>query len=226
MIEVKNLRKSYKNGVSTFEALKGLNLKIEQGTSIAIVGKSGSGKSTLMHLLAGLDTPSEGEVLYSEKNLAKMNEKELANFRNQEIGFVFQQFFLQPNLTVLENTVLPLKISGMTKAERKAKALKALEEVGLSDKANNLAVNLSGGQKQRVCIARAIVTEPTVIFADEPTGNLDTENGEKIVNLLFELNKSKGITLVVVTHDNDLAQKCKQKVFIKDGEIVNEGGNK
>lgn len=226
MIKVTELRKSYKNGVNTFEALKGLDLDINQGTSIAIVGKSGSGKSTLMHLLAGLDTPTSGDVSYEDKSLAKMNEKELANFRNEKIGFVFQQFFLQPNLTVLENVLLPLKIAGISKQERKQKAIEALQQVGLEDKANNLAVNLSGGQKQRVCIARAIVTKPSVIFADEPTGNLDSETGEKVIELLFDLNQKLGITLVVVTHDMDLAKLCKEKVFIKDGQIVKEGAIK
>lgn len=226
MIKVTELRKSYKNGVNTFDALKGLDLEINQGTSIAIVGKSGSGKSTLMHLLAGLDTPTSGDVTYEDKSLAKMNEKELANFRNEKIGFVFQQFFLQPNLTVLENVLLPLKIAGLSKQERKQKAMEALQQVGLEDKAGNLAVNLSGGQKQRVCIARAIVTKPSVIFADEPTGNLDSETGEKVIELLFDLNQKLGITLVVVTHDMDLAKKCKEKVFIKDGQIVKEGAIK
>ncbi len=222
MIKIKNLHKKYGNGLSSFDALKGIDFEVPKGESIAIVGKSGSGKSTLMHIMAGLDKPTEGEIIYDEKSLNSMNEKELASFRNQKVGFVFQQFFLQPNLTVLENTELPLKIAGVDKKERAIRATKALEEVGLLDKANNRATDLSGGQKQRVAIARSIVSEPEVIFADEPTGNLDTENGEKIINLLFELNKKKNITLVFVTHDMDLADICDNKVILKDGLIVKE----
>jgi putative ABC transport system ATP-binding protein len=220
MLKVKNLQKIYRNGDEDFYALRNINLEISSGETIAIVGKSGSGKSTLMHIMAGLDTATTGEVTYNNISLGSMNAKDLADFRNQKIGFVFQQFFLQPNLTVLENTELPLKIKGVPKKGRREIALKALSEVGLSDKANNIAVNLSGGQKQRVCIARALVNDPQVIYADEPTGNLDTENGELIIKLLFDLNKSKGITLIIVTHDDDLAQKCKRQIIIKDGYII------
>jgi putative ABC transport system ATP-binding protein len=220
MLKVKNLQKIYRNGDEDFYALRNINLEISSGETIAIVGKSGSGKSTLMHIMAGLDTATTGEVTYDNISLGSMNAKDLADFRNQKIGFVFQQFFLQPNLTVLENTELPLKIKGVTKKGRREIALKALSEVGLSDKVNNIAVNLSGGQKQRVCIARALVNDPQVIYADEPTGNLDTENGELIIKLLFDLNKSKGITLIIVTHDEDLAQKCKRQIIIKDGDII------
>jgi putative ABC transport system ATP-binding protein len=220
MLKVKNLQKIYRNGDEDFYALRNINLEISSGETIAIVGKSGSGKSTLMHIMAGLDTATTGEVTYNNISLGSMNAKDLADFRNQKIGFVFQQFFLQPNLTVLENTELPLKIKGVPKKGRREIALKALSEVGLSDKANNIAVNLSGGQKQRVCIARALVNDPQVIYADEPTGNLDTENGELIIKLLFDLNKSKGITLIIVTHDEDLAQKCKRQIIIKDGYII------
>lgn len=222
MIKVINLHKTYENGENTFEALKGVNFEVEQGKSIAIVGKSGSGKSTLMHIMAGLDTPSEGQVSYKDINLSDMKEADLAKFRNKKIGFVFQQFFLQPNLTVLENVELPLKIEGLSRSERVTKANQALEEVGLLDKAKNRGTDLSGGQKQRASIARAIVSEPDVIFADEPTGNLDTENGEKVVKLLFDLNKKKNITLVIVTHDMDLAKMCDKQIIIKDGQIVKE----
>lgn len=223
MIKVKNVHKKYfmgKNNV--FEALRGVDFEVGKGESVAIIGKSGSGKSTLMHLMAGLDTPTEGDILYGDRKLSDMNEKELADFRNKKIGFVFQQFFLQPNLTVLENVVLPLKISGMSQDERIQKAEKALEEVEMLDKKNNKATDLSGGQKQRVSIARAIVGEPEVVFADEPTGNLDSETGESIIELLFNLNKKKEITLVVVTHDEDLAELCNKKIFIKDGQKLKE----
>lgn len=223
MIKIVDVHKKYDMGKGNmFEALRGIDFEVEQGKSIAIIGKSGSGKSTLMHVMAGLDTPTSGDVFYGNKKLYEMTDKELANFRNHKIGFVFQQFFLQPNLTVLENVLLPLKIRGMSKAQREKKAEEALAEVEMLDKKNNKATDLSGGQKQRVCIARAIVTEPEVIFADEPTGNLDSETGEIITNLLFELNRKKGITLVLVTHDEDLAKLCDKKFFIKDGEKVKE----
>jgi putative ABC transport system ATP-binding protein len=222
MIKVSNLHKKYQNGKdNVFEALKGVSFEINDGQSVAIIGKSGSGKSTLMHVLAGLDTPTSGEVLYDDASLGKMKVQELADFRNSKIGFVFQQFFLQPSLTVLENVELPLKIRGISRSERIERSMKALEEVGLTDKAKNKATDLSGGQKQRVCIARALVADPDVIFADEPTGNLDTENGQNIVNLLFSLNKTKKITLIIVTHDADLAAMCDKKITIKDGEILN-----
>lgn len=219
MIKVKDLHKTYGQKKNRFEALKGIDLEIEKGQSVAIIGKSGSGKSTLMHLLAGLDNPTSGEVLYDDKNLYALKQGEIAKFRNERIGFVFQQFFLHPNLNVLENVILPLKIKGVSKAERNKRGLKALEEVDMLDKANNLATDLSGGQKQRVCIARALVNDPEIIFADEPTGNLDSETGEKVINLLFDLNKRNGITLVIVTHDEDLAKRCDRRVYIKDGEV-------
>jgi len=222
MIKITDLHKTYINGKNAFEALKGIDFEVPDGQSVAIIGKSGSGKSTLMHVMAGLDTATKGDVLYDNTSLKSMSSKDLAKFRNERIGFVFQQFFLQPSLTCLENVLLPLKIKGMSKKERVAKAMKALEEVEMLDKAQNRATDLSGGQKQRVSIARAIVAEPQIIFADEPTGNLDSETGERIIKLLFELNKTKGITLVVVTHDIELAQLCTKKIFIKDGEKIKE----
>lgn len=220
MIKVTNLHKTYGSKRNQFEALRGVNLTIEDGESVAIIGKSGSGKSTLMHLLAGLDKPTEGDIEYNGQSLSKMRAKELAKFRNQKIGFVFQQFFLQPNYNCLENVILPLKIEGMSGKKRKELGVTALEEVEMLDKAKNKATDLSGGQKQRVSIARAIVGEPEVVFADEPTGNLDSETGEKITKLLFDLNKRRGITLVIVTHDEDLANLCDRKISIMDGEIL------
>lgn len=219
MLHAKNVHKTYGSRQNAYEALRGLSLDINQGESIAIVGKSGSGKSTLMHLLAGLDTPSSGEITYKEHDLHQQKEAQLARLRNKEFGFVFQQFFLQPNLTVLENVALPLKIRGLSRNTREERAREVLAEVGLSDKLKNKATDLSGGQKQRVAIARALVGQPNVIFADEPTGNLDTENGKAIIDLLFKIQKERGISLVVVTHDLDLSKRCDRTVVIADGKI-------
>ena len=220
LIEVKNLTKVYRDGNSFFKALDGVSLKIEEGESVAIIGKSGSGKSTLMHLLAALDKPNEGEISIDGQNLAKMKKHQLNKLRNETFGFVFQQFFMNPKDTALQNVILPLKIAGISAKKRKEIAMKALEAVELADKAKNKASNLSGGQKQRVCVARAIANNPKVIFADEPTGNLDSATGEKVEKLLFDLNKKQGITLIIVTHDESLAKKCGRQIHIKDGKIV------
>lgn len=223
LIEVKNLVKVYRDGNTYFKALNGVSFSIQKGESVAIIGKSGSGKSTLMHLLAALDKPNEGEILINGQNIAKMKKRELNKLRNQTFGFVFQQFFMNPKDTVLQNVILPLKIAGVSSRKRKEIALKALESVELTDKAKNKASNLSGGQKQRVCVARAIANSPEIIFADEPTGNLDSKTSKKIENLLFDLNKESGITLIIVTHDESLAAKCDHQIRIQDGQIVSKG---
>ena len=225
IIEVKNLVKVYRDGNTFFKALNGVSFSINQGESVAIIGKSGSGKSTLMHLLAALDKPNEGEVFIDGQNIAKMKKRNLNKLRNQTFGFVFQQFFMNPKDTVLQNVILPLKIAGISARKRKEIALKALEAVELTDKAKNKASNLSGGQKQRVCVARAIVNSPKIIFADEPTGNLDSKTSAKVEDLLFSLNREKGITLVIVTHDEALAQKCDRQIRIQDGQIISKGEN-
>lgn len=222
-IEVKNLVKVYRDGNTYFKALNGVSFSIQKGESVAIIGKSGSGKSTLMHLLAALDKPNEGEILINGQNIAKMKKRELNKLRNQTFGFVFQQFFMNPKDTVLQNVILPLKIAGVSSRKRKEIALKALEAVELTDKAKNKASNLSGGQKQRVCVARAIANSPEIIFADEPTGNLDSKTSKKIEDLLFDLNKEGGITLIIVTHDESLAAKCDRQIRIQDGQIVSKG---
>lgn len=226
LLSTRGLRKSYGKRSAAFEALKGLDIDIYEGESVAIIGKSGSGKSTLMHLLALLDKPTEGTIKLEGKNTSQLRAKKLNVIRNKEFGFVFQSFFMNSNDTVLNNVILPLKIAGVGFRERRHRALEALRVVGLADKAKNKANDLSGGQKQRVCIARAIVNDPKVIFADEPTGNLDSATGDRIIKLLFGLNKRKGITLIIVTHDQDLANMCDRQIHIADGEIVDEAVSK
>ena len=222
LLSTRGLKKAYGKRDSLFEALKGIDLDIESGESVAIVGKSGSGKSTLMHLLALLDKPSNGEISLNGRNTSKLKNRKLNRLRNKEFGLVFQSFFMNANDSVLNNVILPLKIAGIGRRERRRRALEALRVVELEDKAKNKAKDLSGGQKQRVCIARAIVNNPKVIFADEPTGKLDSATGDKIENLLFGLNKEKGITLIIVTHDEELAAKCGRQIRIADGSIVED----
>lgn len=220
ILSTKDLKKSYGKKTTIFHALKGINLDIKEGESVAIVGKSGSGKSTLMHLLALLDTPTSGSVFLDGQDTSQLKPKKLNRLRNQEFGFVFQSFFMNANDTVLNNVILPLKIAGVKPKVRRRRAMEALKIVELADKAKNKANDLSGGQKQRVCIARAIVNNPKIIFADEPTGNLDSVTGDKIEKLLLDLNRKQGITLIVVTHDQDLAKKCDRKIHLIDGQIV------
>lgn len=220
ILQVRDLRKSYGRGANRFDALKGVSFDVFEGESLAIVGKSGSGKSTLMHLLALLDEPSEGSILLAGQEAARLRGRELNRTRNKTFGFVFQQFFLNANASVLDNVVLPMKIAGVGRSERKRRGLAALAELELEAKAKNKATNLSGGQKQRAVIARALVNNPRVIFADEPTGNLDTATGAVVEDILFTLNRTQGITLVVVTHDEDLAARCDRRIHVRDGLIV------
>lgn len=221
-MEATDIKKSYGNGESKFYALKGVSLDIYEGESVAIVGKSGSGKSTLMHLLALLDRPDEGTLNIAGLDAKDFRGKKLNKLRNETFGFVFQQFFITPNATVLDNVILPLKIAGMGSAERKQKGMEALKQLELDDKASNKANNLSGGQKQRVVIARALVNNPKIIFADEPTGNLDSNTGAIVEDILFTLNKEKGITLIIVTHDEELASRCDRQIRVKDGLIISQ----
>lgn len=220
VVEVKNLKKVYGKKSAAFTALKGVDLNIYEGESVAIVGKSGSGKSTLMHLLALLDTPTAGTIEIDGQESTKLSKRQLNKLRNSRFGFVFQQFFMNPKDTVLDNVMLPLKIAGISRSKRKKMAMEALKIVDLDSKAKNKSTDLSGGQKQRVCIARAIVNNPKIIFADEPTGNLDSATGDKITDLLFDLNKNQGVTLIIVTHDEDLAKLCGRIVRISDGKII------
>lgn len=222
MLEAINLYKTYHSENVDYEVLKNINLRINQGDCLAIIGKSGSGKSTLMHLLACLDIPTSGSVLFESDDFSLLNEKQKDSLRNNKFGFVFQQFFLNGRETVFENVVLPMRIRGADQYDLTKSAMEALEAVGLKDKEDKRAKDLSGGEKQRVCIARALVGKPQVIFADEPTGNLDSNTSELIEKMLFQLNKEKRITLIVVTHDEDLANKCERIIELKDGEIVSE----
>lgn len=221
VVETQSLRRVYGKKENEFVALQGVNLSIASGESVAILGKSGSGKSTLMHLLALLDKPTKGSILIDGKETSAMPQRSLDQLRNDAFGFVFQQFFLNASDTVLNNVTLPLKIAGLSHKERNMRGMNVLKEVELEDKAKNKANDLSGGQKQRVCIARALINKPRIIFADEPTGNLDSQTGKKIEDLLFKLNKESGITLIIVTHDEDLAARCDRQVHIKDGRLVN-----
>ncbi|QQR51861.1 ABC transporter ATP-binding protein [bacterium] len=220
LIQADHISKTYGRGTNAFTALSEVSLGVHEGETIAIVGKSGSGKSTLMHILALLDSPTAGVLSVNGKLASDMSSRDLARLRNQTFGFVFQQFFLNASSSVLDNVMLPLKIAGMGRRQRKQRALEVLEQVDLADKAKANAGDLSGGQKQRVVIARALVNDPKIIFADEPTGNLDSATGQLVENLLFRLNSERGITLVIVTHDADLARRCNRQVFIKDGQIA------
>ena len=222
LLSTHGLHKTYGKRDAKFEALRGINLEIRRGESVAIIGKSGSGKSTLMHLLALLDRPTKGEIHLDGQPTSKLKQRRLNHLRNKEFGFVFQSFFMNANDSVLNNVILPLKIAGVGHRERKSRAMEALRIVGLESKAKNKANNLSGGQKQRVCIARAIVNDPKVIFADEPTGNLDSATGTKIEDILFKLNREQGITLIIVTHDQELANKCERQIHISDGHVVSD----
>ena len=222
VLSTRNLTKRYGSGSARFDALKGVTIDIAEGESVAIVGKSGSGKSTLMHILALLDTPTSGELAVDGTDAAKLRGARLNSLRNRTFGFVFQQFFLTPNTSVLDNVMLPLKIAKVGPRERRRRALEALEQLELADKARSKATDLSGGQKQRVVIARALVNSPKIIFADEPTGNLDSATGAVVEDLLFRLNEEQGITLVIVTHDEELAARASRRIYLKDGLIVDE----
>ena len=225
MIELRDIHKAYVTKYEKLHVLKGLDLSIGQGEMVSIMGASGSGKSTLLNILGLLDRFDEGDYLIDGQSVTRLNDDERAQLRNRKFGFVFQSFFLNANDTVLNNVILPLKIAGVGRRERKRRAVAALKTVELDDKRKNKANDLSGGQKQRVCIARAIVNNPEVIFADEPTGNLDSATGAKIEELLLKLNKEQGITVIIVTHDQELANKCSRQIHIKDGKIISDTSN-
>ena len=219
MIELKNVTKIYGKKKNQFTALKNVSLNIPTGASVAILGKSGSGKSTLMHAISGLDRPQHGQVIIDGQDILQLKPKRVDEFRAKKIGFIFQSFFVQGNESVVDNVSLPLEIARLPRKKRAHKINAALKAVDLYDKRKNRAKDLSGGQKQRLAIARAIVGDPQIIFADEPTGNLDSETGAKVEGLLFDYNKQKSVTLIVVTHDTDLAKKCDYQIIIKDGRV-------
>lgn len=219
IVEVKELHKYFKHGSNIIKVLKGINLKIYTGEMLAIVGKSGVGKSTLLHIIGTLDLPTKGTVLFQSKDLFRLSRKQLAKFRNSSIGFVFQFHHLLPDFTALENVMLPGLIMGMKREEIEKKAKKILEEVELSHRLTHKPGELSGGEQQRVAIARALVLEPPLLLADEPTGNLDSKISSEIHELLFKLNKLHGTTMVVVTHNKELANMMPRKVELIDGII-------
>ncbi len=219
LLEAKNVWKIYGRGESATYALRGVNIAIEEGEFVAIMGPSGSGKSTLMHILGALDVPTKGSVYIQGKNVATMSEAERAKVRREVIGFVFQQFYLSPNLKAWENVALPLLFAGIPREERQKRALELLRLVGLEQKAENYPNQLSGGQQQRVAIARALANDPLAILADEPTGNLDSKAGKKIMEIFTDLNK-RGKTIVLVTHDRSVAEYAEKIYHVKDGKIV------
>ena len=218
LIETNDLWKSYVMGSETIHALRGVNIMIENGEYVAIMGPSGSGKSTLMNLIGCLDTPTKGSYLLNGKQVSQMNDDELARIRNEEIGFVFQTFNLLPRATALHNVELPLIYAGVTGKERSERAHKALERVELTDRKSHRPNELSGGQRQRVAVARALVNNPSILLADEPTGNLDSKTGEEIMNLFARLHEG-GNTIILVTHEADIAAHANRVVHIRDGQI-------
>lgn len=221
MIEVKSVSKTYIMGKEKVTALNDVSLKIKKGEFVAIIGPSGSGKSTLMHIVGGLDSPTMGSVIIEKKDIGKLKDKLLSKYRNEKIGFVFQAFNLENSQTALENVMMPLIFAGISKKERIERAKKALDMVGLSKFIKHKPNEMSGGQRQRVSVARALVNNPEIIFADEPTGNLDSKSGESIMELFKDINK-KGYTVIMVTHNPAEANKAKRLIKIMDGKITSD----
>ncbi len=222
MIKLENITKTYRMGEETIHALSNIDLVVAEGEFVAIVGSSGSGKSTLLHIIGGLDSPTSGKVLIAGQDLSQASDKELSRYRNRSVGFVFQTFNLHPTYNALENVALPLIFSRMPRPQRLELAREALETVGLAERASHHPNQLSGGERQRVSIARALVVQPKLILADEPTGNLDSKNGTRIIELLSRLNKEKGITLLLITHDLNIASNAPRALFLRDGAITEE----
>lgn len=219
LLELKNVSKIYKLGDQEIRALNGVSLSVSEGEFVAVMGPSGSGKSTFLQVASLLSTAEEGEIFLKEKNVTRFSEVELARLRNREIGFIFQQFNLLARTSAVENVALPLVYAGMSAEKRHAKSLEYLAKVGLSERVHNTPAQLSGGQQQRVAIARALVNEPSIIFADEPTGNLDSKSGEDIKKMLLDLHE-EGKTIVMVTHEAEIAQIAKRLILFHDGEVI------
>lgn len=222
MIEVNHVTKTYGKKQNAFLALKNISFELENGSTVAIIGKSGSGKSTLMHVMSGLDHPDNGSIIIDGRTLHALKRRAMDRFRAKEMGFIFQSFFVEANQTCYQNVSLPLEIAEVKPRERRKRVEAALKAVELEDKIDAKAKNLSGGQKQRLAIARAIVNRPKLLFADEPTGNLDSATGEKVMSLLFDLNRRLGCTLIIVTHDHELAAKCQRQIVMKDGALLGQ----
>lgn len=222
MIEVKHITKIYGKKKNAFTALDDVSLNIEEGSSVAILGKSGSGKSTLMHAISGLDKPQKGKVLIDGEDILRLRPRATDKFRAQKMSFIFQSFFVEGGESCYDNVSLALETAGVARIGRKKRIIEALEAVDLGDKIKSRAKDLSGGQKQRLAIARAIVGRPQILFADEPTGNLDSATSKVIEDLLFNYCKENNATLIIVTHDEDLAQKCQRVIHIKDGKIESD----
>ena len=222
MIEVKHITKIYGKKKNAFTALDDVSLNIEEGSSVAILGKSGSGKSTLMHAISGLDKPQKGKVLIDGEDILRLRSRATDKFRAQKMSFIFQSFFVEGGESCYDNVSLALETAGVARIGRKKRIIEALEAVDLGDKIKSRAKDLSGGQKQRLAIARAIVGRPQILFADEPTGNLDSATSKVIEDLLFKYCKENNATLIIVTHDEDLAQKCQRVIHIKDGKIESD----
>ena len=222
MINIHNITKTYNKGATKVEALKQVSFSIENGEMVALMGASGSGKSTLLSLIGGLDKCDSGSISVDEENISALNAEKLADFRRDKVGFVFQQFHLIPTLSVVENIMLPLLPSEIKKAECYSVAKEALEKVGLCAREKHLPGELSGGEQQRVAIARALVNKPEIILADEPTGDLDSKTGEKILELLQTLNQEEKVTIIIATHDDKIAQKAKRKIILKDGKVIED----
>jgi lipoprotein-releasing system ATP-binding protein len=220
LIQALQLYKSFRNGDKRVDVLKGIDLTFDQGEKVAIVGASGAGKTTLLHILGTLDRPTTGKVLYREKDILTLNERDLALFRNREIGFVFQFHHLLPEFNALENTMMPCLIQGIEKKEAASRAENILSLVGLKERLSHKPGELSGGEQQRVAVARALVLDPKVLLADEPTGNLDTKTGESVFHLLQEINQVKGVTLIVVTHNLNLAGQLSRQIHLADGKAL------
>lgn len=225
LIDLRNINKTYRNGDQELKVLKNINLAVEEGEFVAIMGPSGSGKSTLMNIIGMLDRPSTGEYFLENEDVANLGDKKLAKVRNNQIGFVFQQFFLLSKLNALQNVELPLIYAGVSQGSRKNLAKQYLEKVDLGTRMTHLPSELSGGQKQRVAIARALVNNPSIILADEPTGALDTKTGEQIMELLTELN-AEGKTIIMVTHEPEIAAYAKRQIVIRDGLISSDSAEK